>query len=226
MVAAMEGEPVTPAGPLPDGIDVGDDGLARCWWGAGDPLYRRYHDTEWGRPVADDRRLFEKLSLEGFQAGLSWLTILRKREQFRRAFAGFDPATVARFGDRQVERLLADPGIVRNRAKIEATINNAGRYGELAAEFGSLAAYVWRFEPGPQARPPVLDYPSLLQLGQCPESMAMSKDLRRRGWSFVGPTTVYAFMEAMGLVNDHLEGCDRREPTERERRRFRRPPAR
>jgi DNA-3-methyladenine glycosylase I len=225
MVAAMEGEPVAPAGPPPDGIAVGDDGLARCWWGAGDPLYRRYHDTEWGRPVADDRRLFEKLSLEGFQAGLSWLTILRKRERFREVFAGFDPAAVARFGDREVDRLLADPGIVRNRAKIEATVNNARHYDELAGEFGSLAAYVWRFEPDPAARPPVVDYPALLQLGQSSESKAMSRDLRRRGWSFVGPTTVYAFMEAMGLVNDHLEGCHRRPTVERERQRFRRPSA-
>jgi DNA-3-methyladenine glycosylase I len=210
-------------GPPPEGITVGDDGVARCWWGAGDPLYRPYHDQEWGRPVADDRRLFEKLSLEGFQAGLSWLTILRKREHFRRAFAGFDPAAVARFGDREVERLLADPGIVRNRAKIEATINNAGRYADLADEFGSLAAYVWRFEPDPVSRPPVLDYPTLLQLAHSPESKAMSRDLRRRGWSFVGPTTVYAFMQAMGLVNDHLEGCQGRPATERERQRFRRP---
>jgi DNA-3-methyladenine glycosylase I len=208
---------------MPDGITVGDDGVARCWWGASDPLYRGYHDEEWGRPVADDRRLFEKLSLEGFQAGLSWLTILRKRPHFRRAFEDFDPAAVARFGAEQVDRLLADPGIVRNRAKIDATINNAGRYADLVAEFGSLAAYVWRFEPDPAARPPVLDYATLLQLGQSPESKAMSKDLRRRGWSFVGPTTLYAFMEAMGLVNDHLEGCDRRAPVERERQRFRRP---
>jgi len=219
----MGGDQVAPAARLPDGIAVGDDGVARCWWGAGDPLHRRYHDTEWGRPVAEDRRLFEKLSLEGFQAGLSWLTILRKRERFREVFSGFDPAVVARFGVKEVDRLLADPGIVRNRAKIEATINNARRYAELAAEFGSLAAYVWRFEPGPQARPPVLDHASLLQLGQSPESKAMSKDLQRRGWSFVGPTTVYAFMEAMGLVDDHLEGCDRRPPVERERHRFRRP---
>jgi DNA-3-methyladenine glycosylase I len=223
MVAAMEGGPVTPAGPPPEGITVGDDGLARCWWGAADPLYRRYHDTEWGRPVAEDRRLFEKLSLEGFQAGLSWLTILRKRERFREAFAGFDPAAVARFGAEEVDRLLADAAIVRNRAKIEATVNNARRHAALAAEFGSLAAYVWRYEPGPEARPPVVDYPTLLQLGHSPESRAMSRDLRRRGWSFVGPTTVYAFMEAMGLVNDHLEGCHRRQPVERERRRFRRP---
>jgi DNA-3-methyladenine glycosylase I len=217
------GDQAVPAGPPPEGITVGDDGVARCWWGAGDPLYRPYHDEEWGRPVVDDRRLFEKLSLEGFQAGLSWLTILRKREHFRRAFAGFDPAVVAGFGDEQVDRLLADPGIVRNRAKIEATINNAGRHAELAAEFGSLAAYVWRFEPGPQARPPVLDHPTLLELGHSPESKAMSRDLRRRGWSFVGPTTVYAFMQAMGLVNDHLEGCDRRPAVEAERQRFRRP---
>ena len=132
---------------------------------------------------------------------------------------------MAGFGARQVERLLADPGIVRNRAKIDATINNARRYADLVTEFGSLAAYVWRYEPGPQARPPVLDHAALLQLGQSPESKALSKDLRRRGWSFVGPTTVYAFMEAMGLVNDHLEGCDRRPETERERQRFPRPTA-
>jgi DNA-3-methyladenine glycosylase I len=220
----MGGDQAAPARP-PEGITVGDDGVARCWWGAGDPLYRRYHDQEWGRPVAEDRRLFEKLALEGFQAGLSWLTILRKRERFREVFAGFDPATVARFGAPEVERLLADPGIVRNRAKIEATINNARRYPELAAEFGSLAAYVWRFEPDPRARPPLLDYPTLLQLGQSPESKAMSRDLRRRGWAFVGPTTTYAFMEAMGLVNDHLEGCHRRPAVERERDRFRRPSA-
>jgi DNA-3-methyladenine glycosylase I len=219
----MGGDQVAPAARLPDGIAVGDDGVARCWWGAGDPLYRRYHDTEWGRPVAEDRRLFEKLSLEGFQAGLSWLTILRKRERFREVFSGFDPAVVARFGVKEVERLLADPGIVRNRAKIEATINNARRSAELAEEFGSLAGYVWQYEPDPRSRPPLLNHATLLQLGQSPESKAMSKDLRRRGWSFVGPTTVYAFMEAMGLVNDHLEGCDRRPAVERERHRFRRP---
>jgi DNA-3-methyladenine glycosylase I len=219
----MGGDQVPPIAPPPDGITVGDDGVARCWWGAGDPLYRRYHDTEWGRPVAEDRRLFEKLSLEGFQAGLSWLTILRKREHFREVFSGFDPAAVARFGVQDVERLLADPGIVRNRAKIEATINNARRSAELAEEFGSLAGYVWQYEPDPQSRPPLLNHATLLQLGQSPESKAMSKDLRRRGWSFVGPTTVYASMQALGLVNDHLEACDRRPPVERERQRFRRP---
>ena len=219
----MGGDQDLPTGPLPEGITIGDDGVARCWWGAGDPLYRPYHDQEWGRPVAEDRRLFEKLALEGFQAGLSWLTILRKREHFREVFSGFDPAAVARFGVQEVERLLADPGIVRNRAKIEATINNARRDAELAEEFGSLAGYVWQYEPDRQSRPPLLDHATLLQLGQSPESVAMSKDLRRRGWSFVGPTTVYAFMEAMGLVNDHLEGCHRRPLVERERQRFRRP---
>jgi DNA-3-methyladenine glycosylase I len=167
--------------------------------------------------------LFEKLSLEALQAGLSWLTILRKRERFREVFSGFDPAAVARLGVQELERLLADPGIVRNRAKIEATVNNARRYAELAEEFGSLAGYVWQYEPDPQSRPPLLNHATLLQLGQSPESVAMSKYLRRRGWSFVGPTTVYAFMQAMGLVNDRLEGCDRRPPLERERQRFRRP---
>ncbi|MEA2429001.1 MAG: DNA-3-methyladenine glycosylase [Thermoleophilaceae bacterium] len=196
-------------------VVTGKDGVARCWWGAGDPLYERYHDEEWGRPVGDDVRLFEKLVLEGFQSGLSWLTILRKRENFRRAFAGFDIRAVARFGPRDVERLMGDAGIVRNRAKIEATINNAGRYGELAAEFGSLAAYVWGFEPDPASG----EAPAAAS----PESTAMSKDLRRRGWSFVGPTTAYAFMQAMGLVNDHLTGCAIRDEVEAERGRFRRP---
>jgi DNA-3-methyladenine glycosylase I len=222
----MPDEPASTTGPAaagPAGILVGEDGVARCWWGGGDPLYRRYHDTEWGRPVADDRRLFEKLCLEGFQSGLSWLTILRKRENFRRAFEGFDIEAVARFGPERVELLLADTGIVRNRAKIEATINNARRCVELREEVGSFAAYVWRFEPDPRSRPRVLDHAALMEMATSPESKAMSKDLRRRGWSFVGPTTVYAFMEAMGLVNDHLEGCDRRLRTERERQEFRRP---
>jgi DNA-3-methyladenine glycosylase I len=205
------------------GITVGEDGVARCWWCGEDPLYRRYHDLEWGRPVAEDRRLFEKLCLEGFQAGLSWLTILRKRESFRRAFADFDVEAVARFGPSTVERLLADAAIVRNRAKIEATINNARRCTELIDEFGTLATYVWRFEPDARSRPAVLDQAALLQITWSPESKAMSKDLRRRGWSFVGPTTVYAFMEAMGLVDDHLDRCDIRVPVERDRHAFQRP---
>jgi DNA-3-methyladenine glycosylase I len=214
---------LTPAVDAVAGIDIGSDGLARCWWGAGDPLYREYHDAEWGRPVGDDRRLFEKLTLEGFQSGLSWLTILRKRENFRRAFAGFEPARVAAFGPEDVARLLGDAGIVRHRGKIESTINNARRYAELRDEFGSLAAYAWGFEPDPATRPTVMDHAALMTITTSPESTAMSKDLRRRGWSFVGPTTVYAFMEAMGIVNDHLVGCHRREAVEEERRTFTRP---
>jgi DNA-3-methyladenine glycosylase I len=192
-------------------VIVGEDGVARCWWGAGDPLYQRYHDEEWGRPVADDVRLFEKLILEGFQSGLSWLTILRKRENFRRAFAGFDIEAVARFGPRDVERLLQDAGIVRNRAKIDATVNNARRCLDLVGEFGSLAAYVWGYEPDPDAEP------------RNAAAIAMSKDLRRRGWSFVGPVTAYSFMEAMGLVNDHLSACAIRDQVEADRERFPRP---
>ena len=205
-----------------DGVTIGDDGRARCWWCVGDPLYREYHDREWGRPIADEVRLFEKLNLEGFMSGLSWLTILRKRENFRRAFAGFDPTAVARFTPKRVEKLLLDAGIVRHRGKIESTINNARRYRELADEFGGLAAYAWRFEPDPSTRPAMLDYSALMQITSSPESKAMSKDLRKRGWSFVGPTTVYSFMEAMGLVNDHLEGCHVRPEVERARARFRR----
>jgi DNA-3-methyladenine glycosylase I len=201
----------------------GDDGVARCWWGAGDPLYRAYHDREWGRPVADDRRLFEKLCLEGFQSGLSWLTILRKRENFRRAFKSFDVAAVARFNQRSVARLMADAGIVRNRAKIEATINNARRCLELVDEHGSLAAYVWSFEPDEGSRPRRLDAAALRRMGTSPEAKAMSADLKRRRWAFVGPTTAYAFMQAMGLVDDHLSGCDIRAEVEQARARFRRP---
>ncbi len=197
-----------------DGLARGDDGVVRCFWGDSAPEYRAYHDTEWGFPVDDDRRLFEKLSLEGFQSGLSWLTILRKREAFRRAFANFDIERLARFGERDVKRLLDDASIVRHRGKIEATLNNAQRALELVDEEGSLAAYVWRFEPDPASRPKRLTWAALLELGQTPESQAMAKDLKRRGWRFVGPTTVYAFMQAMGLVNDHVHGCAIREPVE------------
>jgi DNA-3-methyladenine glycosylase I len=204
-------------------VVLGDDGVARCWWCAGDPLYESYHDTEWGRPVPDDSRLFEKLSLEGFQSGLSWLTILRKRDNFRRAFKSFDIETVARFNARSVQRLLTDAGIVRHRAKIEATITNARRCIDVIEEFGSLAAYVWRYDADPKSRPRRLDRATLTQLSTSDEAKAMSKDLRRRGWSFVGPTTAYAFMEAMGLVNDHLTACDAREEVEAERQRFVRP---
>jgi DNA-3-methyladenine glycosylase I len=195
-----------------DGILVGEDGLARCWWGAGSDEYRAYHDAEWGFPVTDDVRLFEKLCLEGFQAGLSWLTILRKREGFRLAFAGFDFHRVAEFGAADVERLLDDASIVRHRGKIESTINNARRCVELVEDHGSLAAYVWGFEPEPASRPERLTWDAMRELAQTPESRTLAKDLKRRGWTFVGPTTVYAFMQAMGLVNDHLDGCAVREP--------------
>ena len=189
-----------------DGIIVGDDGVARCSWATSAPEYRTYHDTEWGFPVSDDLRLFEKLSLEGFQAGLSWLTILRKREAFRRAFAGFEFERIAQFGDRDVARLLADAGIVRHRGKIEAVINNAGRMAELVQAEGSLAHYVWSFEP--ETREARLDRAGLPEPAVSAESKALAKDLKRRGWRFVGPTTAYAFMQAMGLVNDHVRGCD------------------
>jgi DNA-3-methyladenine glycosylase I len=204
-----------------DGVIAGDDGVLRCWWADSAPEYRAYHDSEWGVPVADDVRLFEKLSLEGFQAGLSWLTILRKREAFRRAFAGFDFERVARFGERDVELLLGDASIVRHRGKIEAVINNAGRAVELVAEAGSLGAHVWGFEPEPRTAP--LEPAELRALAHTPASRALAADLRRRGWRFVGPTTVYAFMQAMGLVNDHLDGCAARATVERARARFERP---
>ena len=202
------------------GLIRGEDGRLRCWWHGGAPDYQAYHDAEWGRPVAEDTRLFEKLCLEGFQAGLSWLTILRKRETFRAAFAGFDFEAVARFGERDVARLLQDAGIVRHRGKIEACINNARQACALAEERGSLAAYVWGFEPAPESRPKRFDYETLRQIGTSPESVALSKDLKKRGWRFVGPTTVYAFMQAMGLVNDHLEGCFCRAEAEAERAAF------
>ena len=195
----------------------------RCPWAGEDPLYVAYHDQEWGFPVADDRRLFEKLCLEGFQAGLAWITILRKREAFREAFFGFDFDRVARMGARDVQRLLGNAGIVRHRGKIESTINNAKRARELADEQGSLAAYLWRFEPPPSARPRKLTRDVLSTMATSPESIALAKDLKKRGWTFVGPTTVYAFMQAMGLVNDHLHDCPTRAAAEAARRAFRVP---
>jgi len=206
---------------MSDGVVVGSDGVARCWWADSAPEYRAYHDTEWGFPVADDVRLFEKLSLEGFQAGLSWLTILRKREAFRSAFAGFDYNRVARFGERDVERLLADASIVRHRGKIEAVINNAQRAVELVQSEGSLASFIWRFEPEPRARTDLASPEDLL--AHTEESKALARELKRRGWRFVGPTTVYAFMQAMGLVNDHIDGCAAHAEVERARARFKRP---
>jgi DNA-3-methyladenine glycosylase I len=202
---------------LAEGLVRGDDGVVRCWWGGSTPAYRAYHDDEWGRPVMDDHRLYEKLCLEGFQAGLSWLTILRKREAFRQAFAGFDFERVARFGERDVERLLGDASIVRHRGKIEAAIANARRAVELVESEGSVAAHVWSFAPEPGSRPPRLTAAALRELTETPESRALARDLKRRGWRFVGPTTVYAFMQACGIVNDHLDGCDARETVERER---------
>jgi DNA-3-methyladenine glycosylase I len=203
-----------------DGFLRGSDGVMRCSWGDSTPEYRAYHDDEWGLPLAADARLFEMLSLEGFQAGLSWLTILRKREAFRGAFAGFDPELVARFGKRDVTRLLQDAAIVRHRGKIEAVIGNAARALELIDAEGSIAAYVWRFEP---VLPDVkIDRAAVREREEAPEAKALARDLKRRGWRFVGPSTVYAFMQATGLVNDHIDGCAARKPAERARTAFKR----
>ncbi|HSM61368.1 MAG TPA: DNA-3-methyladenine glycosylase I [Longimicrobiales bacterium] len=189
------------------------------------PDYAAYHDDEWGFPQADDHRLFEKMCLEGFQSGLSWLTILRKRESFRIAFQAFDFEKVARFGPRDVERLLGDAGIVRHRGKIEATVNNARRACEIADEIGSLAAYVWRFEPDPATRPALITEEVLRHTTTSAEAMALARDLKRRGWRFFGPTTAYAFFQAMGLVNDHEHGCATRAAVEAARAGFRVPGA-
>jgi DNA-3-methyladenine glycosylase I len=196
---------------------LGTDGKARCRWCAAAPEFLDYHDTEWGFPVADDRRLFEKLSLEGFQSGLSWRTILAKRDNFRAAFEDFDVDRVARFTARDVARLLKDEGIVRHRGKIEAVINNARRARELVAREGSLAAFIWRHEPSARnaAKPQSVSI--------SPESLALSKELKKQGWKFVGPTTVYAFMQAMGLVNDHVHECAIRARVTRARKQFDRP---
>ncbi len=204
-----------------DGITHGEDGVARCGWAGSAPDYLAYHDTEWGFPVDNDVRLFEKLSLEGFQSGLSWLTILRKRGAFRRAFAGFDFTCVASYTQRDVARLLGDASIVRHRGKIEAVINNAQRATELVEASGSLAAHVWSFEPSPPSRPRTLA--DARAVTQTDESRALARDLKKRGWRFVGPTTLYAFMQAIGLVNDHLGGCDVRAAVERARATFDRP---
>jgi DNA-3-methyladenine glycosylase I len=199
--------------------------VVRCWWAGDDPLYIDYHDREWGFPVGDDRRLFEKICLEGFQAGLSWRTILGKREAFRAAFAGFDFTRIARFTARDVERLLGDDGIVRHRGKIESVRNNARRASEVVREFGSLAAYFWRFEPPRESRPRRLTRDVLAAMTTSAEAIALSKDLKRRGFTFVGPTTVYAFMQAMGLVNDHVDRCVVRAAAQKARAAFERPRA-
>ncbi len=182
----------------------GPDGVKRCWWCVGDPIYQSYHDTEWGFPCTDDRGLFESICLDGFQAGLSWITILRRREHFRSAFCGFEIERVARLNRRSVERLLRNDGIIRHRGKIESTINNARRALELIDECGSLAGYIWKYEPKTQR-----EHVTRRSIPvHTPESVAMSKDLKRRGWTFVGPTILYAMMQAVGVVNDHLTGCD------------------
>ena len=208
---------------LPDGMIKGPDRRHRCWWCGDHEDYRAYHDEEWGVPTAEDRRLYEKLCLEGFQSGLSWLTILRKRENFRRAFSNFEFEEVARFGKRDTKRLLGDAGIVRHRGKIEAAIHNASRALDLVEEAGSIAAFVWQFEPPASARPQRIDKKAMAALAKTAESTALSKALRKRGWKFVGPTTAYAFMQSVGLVNDHLEGCWRRKEIEKLRRSFERP---
>ena len=210
-------------GEMPKGLIAGDDGVVRCPWHGEKSDYRDYHDEEWGMPVDDDHRLFEKICLEGFQSGLSWLTILRKRENFRAGFAGFDFEKVAQFNDNDIERLVQDAGIIRHRGKIVSTINNAKRAIEMAETEGSLGKWFWAFEPAPKDRPKKLDHDTLMSLGKTDISTDMSKQLKKRGWSFVGPTTCYAFMQAMGLVNDHIEGCGFREQVEKTRTDFIRP---
>lgn len=195
-------------------VTTGDDGVARCWWGDSPEIYRVYHDAEWGTPVDDDRILFEKLCLEGFQAGLSWLTILKRREGFRSGFRNFEIDRVAAMGEKHVESLLQDTGIIRHRGKIESTINNAKRAQQVIAELGSLGALVWSYEP---------QNPTSIRDATTPESTALSKDLKKRGFSFIGPTTAYASMQAMGIVNDHLPQCDAWERVDRARSVFIRP---
>ncbi|HEV7719210.1 MAG TPA: DNA-3-methyladenine glycosylase I [Arsenicitalea sp.] len=199
------------------------DDKPRCSWAGSDATYLAYHDTEWGRPVTADNRLFEKLCLEGFQSGLSWLTILRKRNRFREVFLGFEIDKVATMTEADIERLLTDAGIIRHRGKIVSTINNAKRTLEIQKEFGSLAAYVWRFEPKAEHRPAQITREAVFAMPHTEASHALSKDLRKRGFSFVGPTTCYAFMQAMGLVNDHVEGCFCRAECETERDALKRP---
>jgi DNA-3-methyladenine glycosylase I len=197
--------------------------MHRCWWPGEDAQYVAYHDSEWGRPVQDDQRLFEKLCLEGFQSGLSWSTILNKREDFRRCFKKFDINKVSKFTEADVERLMGDASIVRHRGKIESTINNAQRCRELIKECGSLGAYIWQFEPKASTRPKRPTAADVSTFITSPESIALSKDLKKRGWSFVGPTTMYAFMQSMGLVNDHHVGCYVWKQVEDARRSFERP---
>ncbi|MBD9460593.1 DNA-3-methyladenine glycosylase I [Pseudomonas sp. PDM05] len=205
------------------GLTTDACGQTYCAWRTSAPEYPRYHDHEWGVPVADDTQLYEKICLEGFQAGMAWITILRRREQFRVAFEGFDFRKVATYGEADIARLMNDAGIVRNRAKIVSTINNARRACELVDETGSLAAWLWAFEPTAQERPAVVDLAYWAGNPTSPASVRLSKALKKRGWTYVGPTTMYALMQAMGMVNDHLEGCHCRAQIEDLRRQFKRP---
>lgn len=208
---------------MPKGLIKGKDGKMRCWWHGEHEDYIKYHDEEWGHPVDDDHKLFEKICLEGFQSGLSWLTVLRKRENFRKAFKQFDYNKVAKFTEKKIEQLVLDAGIIRHRGKIKSTINNAKRAQEMVKEFGSLGSYFWNYETEQKNRPKNMTYAAAMKLTFTEESKAMSKDLKKRGWSFVGPTTAYAFMQAMGMVNDHLKGCYCRRMVEMKREKFKRP---
>lgn len=205
------------------GLIEDSQNISRCSWCSDDPLYQLYHDEEWGRPTDNDVQLFEKICLEGFQAGLSWLTILRKRENFRKAFHGFEFEKIARYSEKDIDRLLQDSGIIRHRGKIEATINNAQKVSDILDEYESLAHFFWQFEPDITARPSSITHETLQSLTQSAESESLSKDLKKRGFKFVGPTTMYAFMQAMGLVNDHIEGCHMRPQVECDRKSFQRP---
>ncbi|WP_332846678.1 DNA-3-methyladenine glycosylase I [Pseudomonas lactucae] len=205
------------------GLTTDATGRSYCTWRASAPEYPHYHDHEWGVPVADDIQLYEKICLEGFQAGMAWITILRKREQFRGAFEGFDFRRIAQYGEADIERLMQNTGIVRNRAKIASVINNARRACELVDETGSLARWLWAFEPGPEERPAVVDLDYWTGNPTSSASVRLSKALKKRGWTFVGPTTMYALMQAMGMVNDHLEGCFCRKGIEDLRHQFKRP---
>ena len=206
--------------PPPDGLIRGPDGLLRCAWHGGDELYRRYHDEEWGRPTADDDRLYEKLCLEGFQAGLSWLTILRKRAAFRELFHGFTIARVAAMDEADVERIVLDARIIRHRGKIVSAINNARRADALRAEHGSLARFLWRHAPDADERPATVTAEWLRANPVTPASTRLSKALKKAGFTFVGPTTVYAFMQSLGFVNDHIDGCCMRDDCETARDAF------
>ncbi|MCO4764342.1 MAG: DNA-3-methyladenine glycosylase I [Myxococcales bacterium] len=209
--------------PLPAGLVRGQDGHARCFWGDAAPGFAHYHDTEWGFPVEDEHKLFEKVCLEGFQSGLSWRTVLDKRPAFREVFLDFDFEKVARFDETDIERLVQDARIIRHRGKITATINNAQKACDAVDTYGSLGALLWRYEPPPERRPARMTHDVMRQISKTEDSIRLAKDLKKMGWKFFGPTTAYAFMQAMGLVNDHIEGCLVREQCEAARAAFVRP---